>query len=342
MKNVWSKISNVYQIGEASDQLDKLPIGIYRIDFNEAQRVLYLSRTADEFSFPKKIYGSSLKFVNRVVKTYNSTDKNLGILLNGVKGTGKTVDAQLICQQLQLPVLIIHKKFDDGVSLPAFLNNIQQDIILFFDEYEKIYGVHDHSILTIMDGSLNSIYRKVFLLTTNDIYINENMMQRPSRIRYIKHYRDLDRETIDEIVDDLLINKAHKDKLITYLSCLEIITVDIIKSVIEEVNIHDEEPSNFKNVFNTKNIENKFKVSILRTDESPVKEEVRYQSTTVIPVKITSDSVGEEFYIGGSYIGEIVQFLDNGVIVIDNKDNYLTTWKIEPLDYRHASFRLTY
>ena len=62
-------------------------------------------------------------------------------------------------------------------------------------------------MLSIMDGATNSEHRRVFLLTTNSLYINDNLLQRPGRIRYLKTFKDLTPEIIEEIVDDFLIYK---------------------------------------------------------------------------------------------------------------------------------------
>jgi hypothetical protein len=82
---------------------------------------------------------------------------------------------------MNMPVIIIHERYN-GIS--NFLNEIQHDFIVFFDEYEKMYDERDHSILTVMDGVLNNAFRKIFLLTTNKIHVSENMLERPGRIRY--------------------------------------------------------------------------------------------------------------------------------------------------------------
>ena len=137
MNNVWSQSGNSYRLAEISHQKSNLPVGIYRLEFNEIMGFFYLDHVADEFSFPYKIYGVETLFVNRVVKTWTNTTGNMGVLLNGLKGTGKTVTAELICNSMQIPVILVQKHHSGLVS---FLNSIQQDVIVFIDEYEKIYN----------------------------------------------------------------------------------------------------------------------------------------------------------------------------------------------------------
>lgn len=258
MNNNWITSGNCFALKEVSQQLAKLPTAIYRVCQAPLTREIYLTQVQNQFDFDYKIYGIEAPLINRIVVTYKNTSSNLGVLLNGTKGTGKTVTARILCNRLQLPVLIVPESFE---NLPAFLHEIQQEVIVFVDEYEKIYRDYDdRGLLTVMDGVMNSEHRRVFLLTTNQLRVNDNLLQRPGRIRYVKTFKDLPLETIIEIVDDLLIHANHRKETIEYIASLETITVDIVKSVVEEVNIHNEPPANFANVFNIKQNGNKYNV----------------------------------------------------------------------------------
>lgn len=101
---------------------------------------------------------------------------------------------------------------DHNQSMIEFLSGIEGDCILFLDEFEKNFSESDSTILQIMDGVYNSKYRKVFLLTTNAI--NENMVGRPSRIRYVKEFGNLDLKVVNEYLDDALqVPEARQDLL---------------------------------------------------------------------------------------------------------------------------------
>jgi hypothetical protein len=101
-----------------------------------------------------------------------------------------------------------------------------------------------------MDGTQNSKGKILYLLTTNNLYINENMLNRPSRIRYVKTYNNLKAGQVKEIVNDLLINKEHEPDAIECISRLDIITVDLIIELIKEANLHEEPISKFISIFN--------------------------------------------------------------------------------------------
>ena len=67
-------------------------------------------------------------------------------------------------------------------------------------------------------------------------------------------------------VIDILINKKYKDEVFNFISNLQNITIDIAKSVIVEVNIHDELPEQFKSIFNVKQITGKYDLTVLNPD----------------------------------------------------------------------------
>lgn len=312
MKSVWSKSGNSYSLAEISHQQQNLPIGIYRLEFNQMFNQFYLDHVQDKFSFPYKIYGVETDFIQRVKKSWDNTNINMGILLNGLKGTGKTVTAELICNELNMPVILVQKHFEGLVS---FLNSIQQDVIVFIDEYEKIYNKYDNALLSVMDGAFRTDSRKMFLLTTNDLTIEKNMLQRPSRIRYIKSYTDLSLDVIMEVVDDKLIHPHLRDCTIRMISELPIITMDLVKSVIEEVNIHEEDPALFKDIFNVQGDQSDiYNVYTINEDGS----KTEYQKSVVVhPSYFSNYEEGEGLYIQRRRVGTISKFINKSQLLVE-------------------------
>lgn len=261
---IWYVDDNYYTQGSNNRTIQELPLGVYELQ--QTLQGFVLIRQYDNFTFPYKIYGSEGTMVNRVKHTFDSTTGNLGVLFNGTKGTGKTVTAKQICNNMQMPVIMVTKHYK---GCESDINSINQDITVFVDEFEKIFR-EDSDILTIMDGALNSAFRRLFILTTNHLYINDNLKQRPGRVRYLKTFRDLDVSVTEELVDDLLIHKQFKSELMQFISSMEIITIDIVKSVIQEVNIHKEAPMQFAEFFNVKKITGKYNIFLLDENNKEV------------------------------------------------------------------------
>lgn len=237
-KQIWLQDGNVFSQGSATtvSHPEGLPRGIYEVKLSMTG--FYLSKIAESFTFDYKLYGLNQKFIDYVLKTYENTTGNLGVLLDGIKGTGKTVTAKELCNNLQLPVILVQSMGDSNDKLIKYLSTtINFDCIFFFDEYEKEFK-DSSDVLSFMDGTYNSIYRKVFLLTTNELKVDPNLLGRPSRIRYKKSFSNLSEEVTREILNDILEDKTAIEKVIELTHSMNIITIDLIKAIATEINIH--------------------------------------------------------------------------------------------------------
>ena len=251
-KQIWLQDGNTFSQGSATtvSHPEGLPKGIYEVKLSLTG--FYLSKIAESFTFDYKLYGLNQKFIDYVLKTYENTTGNLGILLDGIKGSGKTVVAKELCNRLQLPVILVQSMGSDtNDKLIKYLSTaINFDCIFFFDEYEKEFK-DSSDILSFMDGTYNSIYRKVFLLTTNELKVDPNLLGRPSRIRYKKSFGNLSEEITREILDDILEDKTAIEKVIELTHSMNIITIDLIKAIATEINIHGiESLPDIKETFN--------------------------------------------------------------------------------------------
>ena len=251
-KQIWLQDGNVFSQGSATtvSHPEGLPKGIYEVKVSMTG--FYLSKIAESFTFDYKLYGLNQKFIDYVLKTYDNTTGNLGVLLDGIKGTGKTVVAKELCNRLQLPVILVQSMgVDTNSKLIKYLStSIDFDCIFFFDEYEKEFK-NSSDVLSFMDGTYNSIYRKIFLLTTNELNVDPNLLGRPSRIRYKKSFSNLSEEVTREILNDILEDKTAIEKVIELTHSMNIITIDLIKAIATEINIHGVEAlPNIKETFN--------------------------------------------------------------------------------------------
>lgn len=237
------KNGNELRITSIQGTYDKLPVGVYNLECDESG--YFLTKT-DDFKLPKKIYGD-MSIVDRWLHTYQTRDRNLGVLLAGLKGGGKTITAKLLAIKSGLPIIIINSPYY-GSSFISFLSNeCLGDCVIFLDEYEKIYnretkdGDGDSSLLSVLDGPYQMHH--LFILTVNSVAVNTNLINRPSRIFYRKNYEGLTPEEIKEIAEDLLLDKSLAEDLISTASRMLQISFDTLISIIEEVNRYGEPAS---------------------------------------------------------------------------------------------------
>ena len=268
--NVFLKRGDIYTPTEGNFSVSPvLDDGIYQIQQDPMTGVLFLVRIAEEFHFGFKLYGIDEKLVKHVLDTYNKqpSKKNLGVLLNGAKGTGKTVTAKVLANRLGLPIILCDRPYP---GLANFLASIAHDCVFFFDEFEKNFSDKDSSILQIMDGVYTSNYRRIFLLTTNETHINDNLISRPSRLRYIHEFGNLEQDITREYLNDTLNDKSRIEDVVDFVDTLQISTIDILKSIVEEINIFgfDKFMEN-KSFFNVKTAAYTYRVkrSYIRNEE---------------------------------------------------------------------------
>lgn len=297
MAHIWQQNGSQFVHGSRSEYHDILPPGIYNLEFNPMLG-FSLNRIMDKFTFDGELYDLETDFITRALKFWEHTNKNFGILLNGVRGTGKSITAKQIANALNLPVILITK---DEEGLPEYLSEINQDACFFLDEYEKNFSDSD-SLLSVLDGTLSNAYKKMWILTTNTTYISENLKERPGRIRYIKDYGNLSEEQINKILSRTLNDLSRAQEVLDFIVGLNIITVDIVKEIVEEINFFNGPIKDFENIFNT--TKSKRKVDIYLLDENgkfiddlPVFKGLNWKHQDWEPF--------DNFYINGTYIGDI-------------------------------------
>lgn len=261
-EKVWMITGSTYSQVDPGFKIEPtLSTGVYNLELTMFGWKLF--KFADNFVFPYKLYNLENNFIDHVIKTYDNTIGNLGILLNGTKGTGKTVTAKVLANKLNLPVIVLKNMGDNNQSMIEYLSTLNCNCVLFMDEFEKDFNEEDSTILKIMDGVYNSNHRKIFLLTTNNMHINENLVGRPSRIRYVKHFGNLSMDTVNEYLDDALECTEAREEILEFIDSLTISTIDILKTIVNEVNIHGMEGlRRAKNYFNVQT--NEYHYSCLR------------------------------------------------------------------------------
>lgn len=267
----------------------------------------------EDFKFPDKVYDVNGSLRNYIKKSYAANKKNLGVLLTGNKGQGKSLTAKLICKELNQPTIIINKQIPASVNFVKFLNEIKQHHTLFVDEFEKLFdtrksdnatdGYHtQETFLSFMDGVLTNEHKVLFLLTTND-GVNEFFINRPSRIKFLQEYNELPEELFNVIADDKLANPDFKADLEEHISLVNL-NIDLLISIIDDINLFNEPFSNFKDLYNYKFEQYKYEVYHIENDT----EKFESFFTSTKKIKYT------ERYISNYTVNEMLTFKSDEII----------------------------
>lgn len=258
----WSGDGRVFSITEVNNVIPKLDKGVYSIEQTQ-QGELYLVKQDDSFKFSHKIYGLRQDYVDHILKSYTDSAKGVGILLSGVKGTGKSVTAKILANAVETPIIICDRYYG---NLASFIDNIDQDIVCLFDEFEKNFNTDqgkDIPLLSLMDGTSTTAHKRLYIMTVNETKVNVNLLDRPGSARFHIKFGNLTKEQVLEVVHDKLKNKDLLTSTIEYINGLRNITIDIITTVCTEVNLQNRCVQEFKDILNIEERIIKYSIKIV-------------------------------------------------------------------------------
>lgn len=261
MKLVSSSAQKVFRIYEDDlTVLNELPPSVYIVRFSPMQGFFLEKYNGMEVA-EEKIYGVHLKKIDKVLNTFNNFERNLGIILSGDKGIGKSLFARVLCQtaiKSGFPVVVIDS-YVPGIS--SFIEEIEQQVVLMFDEFDKTFSDRDDgngknhqspqaSMLSLLDGVSSG--KKMFVVTCNRFTsLDEYLINRPGRFHYHFRFKYPTSNEIREYLQDKVDPKYHGEihKVVSFGSkvnlnydCLRAIAYELqsgesFESAISDLNI---------------------------------------------------------------------------------------------------------
>lgn len=177
---------------------------------------------------------------------------NTGVLLSGIKGSGKTFQAKIISNVLRekynIPTLIVSATYNP-TKLALYLKDITDPAYILFEEFEKFYKVLSKNerthgsdtpvdmqdgLLTLLDGVINS--NKLFVFTCNTLRdINDLLLNRPGRVWYHFAYNGISDNIVQDYCNENLDDENEKvavQQICNYLD--DAFTFDMLQTVVEE------------------------------------------------------------------------------------------------------------
>lgn len=221
---------------------DSLPPQIYTARF--AKMTGFYLEQHNPFSVDEKIYGVHPQKVDKVLNAFRRFNRNLGVILSGKKGIGKSIFARMLgmkAVEQGIPVIIVDEEIP---GIASYIESIEQEIMVLFDEFDKTFAndnpENDNSnpqtsLLSLFDGVASG--KKLFVITCNDIYdLNQYFINRPGRFHYHFRFKYPNEEEIQEYLHDKLDEKywPQIDAVIEFSRRIEL-NYDCLRSIAFEL-----------------------------------------------------------------------------------------------------------
>lgn len=327
---------------------DQLPPKTYRVDYDPETRIFSLLE-AHDFEIPEtKIYGRHLDKVKKVLNSMDKMNRNLGVILSGDKGIGKSLFSKCLglkARKKGIPVILVNE-YHEGIA--NFLEEIEQTVMILFDEYDKTFDEKKHNcqaeMLSLFDGV--SAGKKLFVITCNEIQsLSQYLINRPGRFHY--HFRFL-YPTADEIRDYMedKLDKQYYDEIenVIAFSVRMNLNYDCLRSIAFELNngLKFQEAINDLNIIRIsqyKNIKIIVEFENQATLSGKIKEWQLYDNTITDMSIYLPDNIRPLSYVG-EYIGEFPMNFSNNYIDKDKRMLMFHVTNPEPeydIAYTHES-----
>lgn len=233
---------NTYTIYDNSIQLlTSLPAQTYLVNFDKHSG-FFLTKYMD-IAVSEKMYGVHNVKLTKVMAAFDAFERNLGVILSGDKGIGKSSFAKLLaaeCVHTGIPVVIVNT-YIPGIA--EYLASFDQTIMVLFDEFDKTFKTNNNNgmdaqaeMLTLFDGLAQG--KKMFVVTCNSLAgLNDFLVNRPGRFHYHFRFGYPTAEDIREYLSDKVDKKFYSEinKVVNFSRKLDL-NYDCLRAIAFELN----------------------------------------------------------------------------------------------------------
>ena len=301
------KVGNTFRTYDDSlETFDKLPAQNYVVRFQKNSG-FFLEKYAD-IEIKEKTYGVHMSKVEKVLKAFPKAEKNLGVILSGNKGIGKSLFAK---------------------TLAVEATKVEQEVMILFDEFDKTFGSikaadgmadPQTEMLTLFDGLSQG--KKMFVITCNDLNsLNSYLVNRPGRFHYHFRFEYPSDVEITEYLEDKLDKQYYSEieKVISFAHKVDL-NYDCLRAIAFELNFGEPFETAIKdlNIINLNSI--MYEVTLHLEDGS--------EATTKLTIDFFDKSarIEPEFCFKGTYVDASCKVLDcefdhkKGIIYVSGND----------------------
>lgn len=217
-------------------------------------------KESTDLQLPSKVYSSVKddKFVNKVLNAFDKSEKGFtGVMLSGLKGSGKTITAKRIAINSGLPIILVTNWLSPRILSKVVGNLGDLSVCFLFDEFDKIAEDYNTScLLQTLDGVATN-GKHLIVFTCNDVEeISEHLTDRCSRVRYWKDFDALPTSTVLNVLEDRLNEPKEAQSLCDFImEHFNTVSFDNVITFVDEVN--NNPTDTFEELFEDMNLSEK-------------------------------------------------------------------------------------
>lgn len=177
---------------------------------------LFLKKTGDRFDTPKKLYGKTVSRVNRVWNEYALSGKSVGVIYTGSKGSGKTMEGNLLCNLAMEHGMSVIFFSSNETIYPELINDLDSlhNVVIMLDEFGKMFRETKHQDLFLTMFNDVKGTRKIFIITENDSnLLSKYILNRPGRFRYHYDFIKIPEDVYQDLCNDTILLEDFKRDL---------------------------------------------------------------------------------------------------------------------------------
>lgn len=203
------------------DRLESLRPAVYEIAITDSGVKLFTLQ--EKFQVAERKFGNHNLYKKTLIEDYDRVGPSVGAILFGVKGSGKTLLAEDVCNHyLKLGLPIIRVTFPVPLPVLELVSAAVGPAVFYFDEFGKVYrrteGDDPREGLLGFFGNATRL-GSIYLVTANNLQseLSEFMINRPGRFRYCFNFSSPEDAHLEEVFDHYMIADSLRPMLRAYV-----------------------------------------------------------------------------------------------------------------------------
>lgn len=207
---------------------------VYKLKYDK-EKSFRLEYFRNNYIIEGKTYGKTTDYVNHFWNSYISGTGNMGVMLTGEAGSGKSRCCEMLANYAiannMCAVIITNVGSIEGIV--EFINGLH-NMVIIFDEFGKYFSLKTQQKMLAM-FSVKTDLRKLFVITENNIRgVNQYIRCRPGRVRYAIDFRRLEEVVLHEYCKDMCVEEPMKGDIMKLWAKAPSFTFDHLNAIVME------------------------------------------------------------------------------------------------------------